>query len=72
MNNTLFLTLELSNLLLFLSFSKRKRKSMVSRAILVISLKKSELKTTHNYLSGLSGALFPTTFLEIAVNARLS
>ena len=37
-----------------------------------ISLKNRELKTTHDYLSGLSRVLFPTTFLEKAVNARLS
>ena len=32
-----------------------------------ISLKNSELKTTHNSFSGLARALFPTTFLEIAI-----
>ena len=49
MINTLFLTLQLSNLLLLLSFRTRKHKSMASRAINVqISLKYSELKTTHN------------------------
>ena len=32
-----------------------------------ISLKNSELKTTHNTFWGLSRALFPTTFLEKAV-----
>ena len=35
-----------------------------------ISLKNSELKTTHKYLSGLSRAFFRTTFLEIAVIRR--
>ena len=34
MIDTLFLKLRLSNLLLLLSFSKRKRKSMVSHAML--------------------------------------
>ena len=34
MINTLFLTLQLSNLLLLLSFSTRKHTSMASRAIL--------------------------------------
>ena len=49
MINTLFLTLQLSNLLLLLSFRTRKHKSMASRTINVqISLKYSELKTTHN------------------------
>ena len=49
MINTLFLTLQLSNLLLLLSFRTRKHNSMASRAINVqISLKYSELKTTHN------------------------
>ena len=32
-----------------------------------ISLKNSELKINQQYLSGLSRALFPATFLEIAV-----
>ena len=48
MINTLFLTLQLSNLVLLLSFSTFKCKSMASPAILQISLKNSELKTTHN------------------------
>ena len=49
MINTLFLTLQLSNLLLLLSLRTRKHKSMASRAINgQISLKYSELKTTHN------------------------
>ena len=49
MINTLFLTRQLSNLLLLLSFSTRKHKSMASRAInFQISLKYSEFKTTHN------------------------
>ena len=49
MINTLFLTLQLSNVLLLLSFRTRKHKAMASCAINVqISLKYSELKTTHN------------------------
>ena len=35
-----------------------------------ISLKKRELKTTHNAFDKLSRALFPTTFLEIAVYSK--
>ena len=48
--NTLFLTMQLSNLLLMLSFSIRKLTSMASRDRGVLSnfLKNSELKTTHN------------------------
>ena len=34
-------------------------------------MKNSELKTAHNTLSGLSRALYPTTFLEIAVYIRV-
>ena len=47
--NTLFLTLQLSNLLLSLSFSTRKDVSMASLlSFFLISLKKNEFKTTHN------------------------
>ena len=48
---SLFLTLQLSNLLLLLSFSTRKHMSVASRALVPlfeISLKTSDLKTTHN------------------------
>ena len=57
---------ELSFLLL-LSFSTAKHKSMAS-PVLQISLKNSELKTTHNtYRDNLSRALFLTTFVKTAV-----
>ena len=68
--NTLFLTLSLSNLPLLLSFNTRKHTSLTSCVFLSNFL---EIKTQNHpqYLSALSSALFPTTFLEIAVN-RLS
>ena len=48
MINTLFLTLQLSNLLYLLSFSTRNHVTMASWSFIQISLKNSELKTTHN------------------------
>ena len=49
MNNVLFLKLQLSNLLFLLSFSTRRHMSMAPLVIFFqISLKNSELKTTHN------------------------
>ena len=42
MINTLFLTLQLSNLLLFLSFSSRKHMCMASRVILSNSFEKQQ------------------------------
>ena len=67
MINTLFLTLQLSNLLLLLSFSTRKHTSMASRVILSNFFEKQLIQNHPQYLTGLSRALFPTTFLEIAV-----
>ena len=67
MINTLFLTLLLSNLVLFLSFSTRKHTSMASRAILSNFFEEQWTQNHPQYLSALSRALFPTTFLEIAV-----
>ena len=68
MINALFLTLWLSNLLLLLSFSTRKHTSMASLATLSNFFEKQWTQ----YLSGLSRALFPTTFLEIAVYSIVS
>ena len=67
MINTLFLILQLSNLLLLLSFSTRRHMSVASPPVpfFQISLKNSELKTTHNNFRG-SRAVHPTTFLKIA------
>ena len=62
MITTLFLTLSSCRTrLLVLSFGTRKHMSMVVRA--------NELLTRNHakYLSGMSRALFPTAFLEIAV-----
>ena len=68
MINALSLTLWLSNLLLLLFFSTRKHTSMASCAILWNFFGKQWAQTHPQYLSGLSRALFPTTFLEIAVS----
>ena len=67
MINTLLLTLQLSNLLLLLSFSICKHTSMASRAIVSNFFEEQWTQNRPQYLSGLSRALFPTTFLEIAV-----
>ena len=67
MFNTLFLTLLLSNLLLLLSFSTGRHMSMTSPAILSNFFEKQWTQNHPQYLSGLSRALYPTTFLEIAV-----
>ena len=63
------LRLQLSNLLLLLSFSTRKHVSVASRAILSNVSEKQCTQNQPPYLSGLLRALFPTTFLEIAVYA---
>ena len=62
MINTLFLTMQLSNFLLMLSFSTRKHTSMASRAILSNFLKNSKLKTTHNTFRDCRGHFFPQPF----------
>ena len=67
MINTLFLTLSLFNLLSLLSFSIRKHTSMASCVILSNFFEEQRTQNHPQYLSGLSRALFPTTFLEIAV-----
>ena len=66
MTNTRFLTLWLPNLLLWLSFSTANM-TMASRAILSNFFEKQLTQNHPQYLSGWSPALFPTTFLEIAV-----
>ena len=67
MISALFLTLYLSNLLLLLSFSTCKHTSMASRAILWNFFEKQWTPNHPQYPSGLWLALFPTTYLEIAV-----
>ena len=67
MINTLFLTLWLLNLPLLLSFSIRKHPSIASYVILSNFFEEQRTQNHPQYLSGLSRALFPTTFLEIAV-----
>ena len=66
MFNTLILTLWLSNLLLLLSFSTHRHMSMASPAILSNFFEKQWTQNHPQYLSGLSRALYPTTFLKIA------
>ena len=60
-DNTLFLTLQLSNLLLLLSFSIRKHTSMASRTILSNFFEEKRTQNNPQYFSGLSRALSPTT-----------
>ena len=57
----LFPTLQLSNLLLLLSFSTREHTSIASRTILSNFFEDSELKTTYNAFRGQSSALIPDT-----------
>ena len=52
MTSTLFLTLKLTKLLLLLSFSTRKHKSMSSRAILSKFFEEQLKKNTHNAFRG--------------------
>ena len=69
MFNTLFLTLQLSNQLLLFSFSTCRHMSMTSPAILLNFFEKQCTQNHPQYLSGLSHALYATTFLKIAVQA---
>ena len=57
--------LKLSNLLLLLSFSTRKHMSVASRTILSNFFEEQCPQSHPQYLSGLSRALFPTTFLDL-------
>ena len=59
--------LKLSNLFVVLSFSTRKHISTASSAILSNFFEEKWTQNHPQYLLGLSRALFPTTFLEIAV-----
>ena len=56
---------------LLLSFSICKHTSMAFRAILSYFFKEQWTQNHPQYLSGLSGALFLTTFLKIAVCCKL-
>ena len=67
MINTQFLTLQVSNLLLLLSLSTHRHMSMASPAILSNFLEKQCTQKQPTILSWLSRALYPTTFLKIAV-----
>ena len=71
MINTLFLTLQPSNLLLLLSFRIRKHTSMASRAILSNFFEEHRTQNNQHCFSGLLRALSLTTFLEIAVYCLL-
>ena len=63
-------TVAVESYLLLLSFSIGKHTSMTSRAILSNFFEEQRTQNYLQYLSGLSRALFPTTFLEIAVYLR--
>ena len=67
MINTRFLTLQLWNLHLLLSFSTRRHTSMAFRAILSNFVEEQWTQNHLQYLSGLSQALFPRTVLEKAL-----
>ena len=67
MFNTLFLTMFQSNLTLLLSFSTGRHMSVTSPAVLQNFFEKQCTQNHPQYLSGLSRALYPTSFLEIAV-----
>ena len=54
-----------------LSFSMRKHTSTASSAILSNFFEEQRTQNHPQYLSGLLHALFPTTFLEIAVYLRI-
>ena len=56
-----------SNLILLLSFSTGRHMSVTSPAILANFFEKQCTQNHPQYLSGLSRALYPTSFLEIAV-----
>ena len=60
-------TVAVEPILLLLSFSTRKQMSMASRTIPWNSFENQWSENHPQYLSGLSHALFPTTFLETAV-----
>ena len=68
--NTLFLTLSMSNLLLLLSFTTHNYTPMASRAFLSNFFEKQLTQNRPQYPSGLSRALFPTSFLEKAVHTK--
>ena len=68
---TLFLTLQLLNLLLLLSFiCIRKHSSTASCAILSNFFEELRTQNRPQYLSGLSRTLFSTTFLEIGLHNK--
>ena len=67
MINTLFLTTVAVEPTFVAFLSTRKHMSVASRAILSIFFEEQCTQNHPHYLSGLTRALFPTTFLEIAV-----
>ena len=72
MINTLFKAMQLSKLLLFLSFRTRKHTSIASRANLSNFFEEHSTQNHPQCLSGSSRALFPITFLEIALGISVS
>ena len=67
MINTLFLTTVAVEPSFVASFSTRKHMSVASRAIISNFFEEQCPQNHSHYLSGLTRALFPTTFLKIAV-----
>ena len=67
MINTLFLTIVAVEPTFVASISTREHMSVASRAILSNFFGEQGRQNHPQYLSGLSRALFPTTFLETAV-----
>ena len=63
-------TVAVESYLLLLSFSICKHTSIFSHAILSNFFEEQRTQNYPQYLSGLSRAVFPTTFLEIAVYLR--
>ena len=72
MINTLFVTTEALEPTFVAFFSTRKHMSVASRTILSNFFEEQCPQSHPQYLSGLSRALFLTTFLEIAVYDILS
>ena len=67
MINTLFLNVAVEPTIVSVSFSTRKHTSMVARAILSNFCEEQITQNLPQCLSGLLRALYPTTFLELAV-----
>ena len=65
-------TVAVKTSLVLLSFSTREHTSMASCALLSNFFEEQRTQNHLQYLSGLSRALFPTSFLEVAVYIKLA